>query len=217
MEYGPAATFTTPGTDATAGAGGTVDHRCCEPTGHRRPEPCTQYRYFVRQDCAGNGLGTNSGAQLFTTLAEPPNCATAPTLACNTPEVMTIAPGTGVWNSAFCGFGVPGNEKVYNFVAPIAGTYQLAVTATNSEYVDYAWKAEAGGTCDATGWTCIDDIIFATTVNVTFPAAGTYWILADPEGTAGASRPSRSTAPACQAQPRLPWWMIAATTSTAST
>jgi len=188
VEYGPAATFTTPGTDATAGAGGTVITGAVSPQAIGGLSPATQYRYFVRQDCAGNGFSTNSGAQLFTTLAEPPNCATAPTLACNTPEVMTIAPGTGVWNSAFCGFGVPGNEKVYKFVAPIAGTYQLAVTATNSVYVDYAWKAEAGGTCDATGWTCIDDIIFATTVNVTFPAAGTYWILADPEGTAGASQ-----------------------------
>jgi hypothetical protein len=188
VEYGPAATFTTPGTDANPGAGGTVITGAVSPQAIGGLSPATQYRYFVRQDCGAGDFSTNSGAQVFTTLAEPPNCATAPTLACNTPENMVIAPGTGVWNSNFCGFGVPGNEKVYKFVAPIAGTYQLQVTATNSVYVDYAWKAEAGGTCDATGWTCIDDIIFPTTVNVTFPAAGTYWILADVEGTAGASQ-----------------------------
>jgi hypothetical protein len=186
LEYGPAATFTTPGIDATAGAGGTVITGAVSPQAIGGLSPATQYRYFVRQDCAGNGFSTNSGAQLFTTVAEPPNCATAPTLACNTPEVITIAPGTGVWNSSFCGWNTPGNEKVYKFVAPIAGTYGFEVTA-GANWIDYAWKAEAGGTCDANGWTCIDDIFGPTTINVTFPAAGTYWILADPEGTVGAT------------------------------
>jgi hypothetical protein len=187
VEYGPAATFTTPGTDANPGAGGTVITGAVSPQLISGLTAATQYRYFVRQDCGVNGFSANSGAQLFTTLAEPPNCATSPVLTCGTPQVVNLAPGNGAWGSTFCGFGVPGNEQVFRFTAPVAGAYELQVTASPGVWIDYAWKS-AAGVCDNTGWNCIDDIFSApTTVVVNLPAAGDYWFLADAEGTTGAT------------------------------
>ncbi|MEZ4758097.1 MAG: GEVED domain-containing protein [Flavobacteriales bacterium] len=187
VEYGPAATFTTPGTDANPGAGGTVITNAVSPQLIGGLLPSTQYRYFVRQDCGAGDYSSNSSAQLFTTLAEPPNCATATVLTCGTPETFTLAPGTGAWGSSFCGWTVAGNERVFQFFAPVAGTYELQVTATNSAYVDYGWKS-ATGVCDNTGWTCIDDFYSPVTVTFNLPAAGTYWLLADQEGTSGATQ-----------------------------
>jgi hypothetical protein len=75
IEYGPSATFTTPGTGATAGAGGTVVSTTAPPpytlTGLLGN---TQYRVFVRRDCTadGNGFSANSTAVLFTTAPNPP-------------------------------------------------------------------------------------------------------------------------------------------------
>jgi hypothetical protein len=187
VEYGPTATFTTPGTDANPGAGGTVITGAVSPQAIGGLTSSTQYRYFVRQDCGSGDFSPNSGAQVFTTLAEPPNCATAPVIECGASTVFTAPAGNGVWGATFCGFGVPGIERVYRFTAPVAGTYELQVTASPGNWVDYGWKS-ATGVCDNTGWTCIDDIFGVGLVTFNLPAAGEYWIVADPEITTGATQ-----------------------------
>ncbi|HMC96864.1 MAG TPA: hypothetical protein VKG92_04385, partial [Flavobacteriales bacterium] len=87
VEYGPAATFTTPGTGNTAGAGGTVILGATSPTTIPGLTHPTQYRVFVRHDCTGTGDGysTNSAGILF--YPQPPNdlCPNAPP--------HTISPG----------------------------------------------------------------------------------------------------------------------------
>jgi subtilisin-like proprotein convertase family protein len=67
IEYGPAATFTVPGTGATAGTNGTVITSAVTSAAISGLDPSTQYRFFVRQNCGIDGYSTNSTAQTFTT------------------------------------------------------------------------------------------------------------------------------------------------------
>ena len=100
--------------------------------------------------------------------------------------VSTVSSHTGVgasWNITACGWSTPGQEKVYAFTPTLTGTHALQVTAAVGGYVDYFWKAAAGG-CNSTGWSCIDDLSGAATVNFGPLTAGTlYYILLDPEGS----------------------------------
>jgi subtilisin-like proprotein convertase family protein len=71
VEWGPAATFTTPGTGATAGPNGTVINTSSSPTLITGLAAITQYRYFVRRNCGGGNFSPNSSAILFTTTNAP--------------------------------------------------------------------------------------------------------------------------------------------------
>ncbi|MBK8228885.1 MAG: thrombospondin type 3 repeat-containing protein [Flavobacteriales bacterium] len=71
VEWGPAATFTTPGTGATAGPNGTVINTSGSPAVITGLAASTQYRYFVRRDCGGGNFSPNSSAILFTTTNTP--------------------------------------------------------------------------------------------------------------------------------------------------
>jgi hypothetical protein len=94
VEYGPSATFTTPGTGATAGVNGTVITGAVAPQLISGLAPTTAYRYFVRQDCGIDGFSVNSAAQTFTTLAAPPandDCSSAIALTSCTGGAQTLA------------------------------------------------------------------------------------------------------------------------------
>ena len=94
VEYGPSATFTTPGTGATAGTGGTVISNAVSPQAITGLTQNTQYRFFVRQDCSNssNGFSANSAGVLFTTLLPPPandDCVNAiPLGSCPTSPII---------------------------------------------------------------------------------------------------------------------------------
>ena len=66
IEYGPAATFTTPGTAAAAGTGGTIVTGA-SPIALSSLSPATQYRVFIRQNCGSGNFSANSTAVTFTT------------------------------------------------------------------------------------------------------------------------------------------------------
>jgi len=113
------------------------------------------------------------------------NCAAAPQVACGQSTTTSLS-GSGIWNVTACGFSTPGQEQVYRFTAPTAGTYSLQITGANpSGYIDYFYKS-ASGDCSASGWTCIDDNFSTGTDNFTL-AAGDYYILLDAEGTTARS------------------------------
>jgi hypothetical protein len=113
----------------------------------------------------------------------PPDCATSPVIECYTDIVADFVEGPGSWNVNSCGFSTPGVEKVYRFTAPSDGTYSLEVTSATGGYVDYYYKV-ANGSCNNTGWTCIDDIFSAGTAIIGTLTSGTeYLILLDSEGT----------------------------------
>lgn len=113
----------------------------------------------------------------------PVDCAQATVIAnCGDLTELSIT-GNGAWNTGTCGFGTPGAEVIYSFTPAETGTYTLTITAATGGYVDYFWK-EAGGTCDATGWTCIDDNNGPGSDLIGTLNAGTeYWILGDAEST----------------------------------
>lgn len=113
----------------------------------------------------------------------PPNCGEATVIECDSEIVADFIAGPGSWNVNTCGFSTPGVENIYSFTAPTDGTYSLEVTAATGGYVDYYYK-EASGSCDATGWTCIDDNSATGTDPIGTLTAGTeYLILLDSEGT----------------------------------
>ena len=89
--------------------------------------------------------------------------------------------GAGQWFTSTnnpCSYPTPGIEKIYSFVAPATGTYNLQVTAA-SGWVDYMWKAN---TCASSGWTCIDDIDAPGNYgSMSWTQGTTYYILLDDE------------------------------------
>ena len=107
-------------------------------------------------------------------------CASIPTIVCTTP-VTASSTGTGLWSPNSCGFTTPGQENLYSFTPTVSGVHTLVITATNSLYVDYFYKAASGG-CNATGWTCIGDASLPESNTFGPLTAGTtYYILFDPE------------------------------------
>ncbi|OWY26051.1 hypothetical protein BVG80_00640, partial [Sphingobacteriales bacterium TSM_CSM] len=132
-------------------------------------------------------------------------CSSTPTLSCGTATTASFAAGSGAsWSPGNCGFSTPGQEKVYLFTSTIAGTYTLAQTSS-SFYVDYFYKPVSSG-CSSTGWTCIDDLSGLMSGIFTLAAGTQYYILADPESSAGGSATFSITCPVynpCASTPTL--------------
>lgn len=109
--------------------------------------------------------------------------------ACGVTNTTVIGAGSdGVYNppATSCGYSTPGREKIYTFTPSTSGLHQIAQSAS-FYYIDYFFKASSGG-CTGTGWTCIKDLNgAATSATATFVlTAGTqYYILLDPENSAG--------------------------------
>lgn len=121
-------------------------------------------------------------------------CTTIPSLTCGN-AVSPSSIGTGVWTPASCGFSTPGQEKLYSFTPAVTGMHTLVVTATNSLYADYFFKAASGG-CNSTGWSCIDDVSFPGSAAFGPLTAGTtYYILFDPETTSTVTQTFRVDCP----------------------
>ncbi|MBK8614063.1 MAG: T9SS type A sorting domain-containing protein [Flavobacteriales bacterium] len=181
VEYGPSGY--TPGTGATAGAGGTL----VTTTGTSGLTisgltSLTAYTFVVRQFCGGADYSPNATVNGTTSRIAMP---AAPTIACGASTVGSWAAGTGAWSVAACGFTTPGKEVLYKFTAPVTGSYTLNITAASgTNYVDWFFKATSGA-CDATGWTCIDDNNGVGTDVFSLTGGVEYYLLGDPEGTAG--------------------------------
>ena len=83
IEYGPSASFTTPGTGATAGVGGTVVTATSSPVTLTGLSASTNYLVFVRRDCGSpDGFSFNSTGILFLT-SPPPAAITEGTCGLN--------------------------------------------------------------------------------------------------------------------------------------
>lgn len=139
--------------------------------------------YYILLDDEAVG-GTASLHSFYLNCPVDPNpCGNITAIAgCGSTSTQTFSGGiTGNWNSSVasvCGYAAPGPEKIYSFVAPTTGTYNITITAA-SGYVDYFWKTSA---CDSTGWTCIIDTnVTGTFGNLSWTAGTTYYILLDDE------------------------------------
>ena len=165
VEYGPAATFTTPGTGLTAGPNGTVILNAVTPRSLGALASNTQYRYFVRQNCSATaeGFSFNSNGIVFTTLALPPandECAGAVTLSgTNTTCVNTAGTVAGATQSpsqAGC-VGTANDDVWYKFVA--AGE-NYSITVVGADLVHQLFS----GTCGAlTSVACSDPQVMTVT------------------------------------------------------
>ncbi|MBL0034903.1 MAG: hypothetical protein IPP26_03870 [Flavobacteriales bacterium] len=180
-----------PGTANAAGIGGTVILGATSPTALSGLASGTAYDVYVRQDCnnSSNGYGANSPVKTFNTLID---CSTAPVLNCFAPTTVNLS-GVGQWNIVQCGQPTPGLEKIFQFNAPVAGGYTFEVLSNTGGPVDYFYKL--AGACNTAGWTCITEFAAPGTQGIVLPTAGTYYILADAEGTAARSQSFRMICP----------------------
>lgn len=142
-------------------------------------------QYYFLLDPEGTGSYSHT-FNIACVAADP--CTAISTISCASPTSITLT-GAGSWNNSYCGFSLPGNEKVYSFTAPTTGVYTLQVSSTSSTgYIDYGYKAASGG-CSSTGWTCIKDVFSPTTWTIGSLVAGTqYYIVLDAETTSSVTQ-----------------------------
>ncbi len=152
--------------------------------------------YNTTAGCGTDGSCHTGTVQCTSCAGAADPCTSIGTVSCGTPATATVT-GTGLWSPGSCGFSTPGNEKIYSFTAPSTGTYSLQVTSTNSGgFIDYFYKAASGG-CNATGWTCIDDIFSPVTATIgTLTAGTTYYFLLDAETTSSVTQTFQIICPA---------------------
>ncbi len=173
---------------------------------------CSNTGWTFIQDLFGSGptsvgFSMTAGVQYYilidpeftggTTLTWRINCATPPydpcanilaSNVCGVNNTTTIPSGNGAWNFYGGPFSVPGAEVIYTFTPTITGSYTITqVTSTTGSWVDYFYKPVSGG-CNNTGWTFIDDLLgngVTSTPPVTLTGGVAYYIMLDPENTAG--------------------------------
>ncbi len=156
--------------------------------------------YFFMIQGHGSSTGTFT---LDVTCAAPPAdpCTPIETIACESPKTVTLSGAGAGWSPNSCGFSTPGAEKVYSFTPTVTGMHTLQVTATNSSFIDYFYKAASGG-CSSTGWNCIDDV--SVPLSATFgplTAGTTYLILLDDENTTTSTTDFQINCPAPPVDP----------------
>jgi len=122
-----------------------------------------------------------------TTPAPYDPCASITNIAsCGVSTVATIASGTGAWALGI--YTPPGKEKIYTFTPTTTGNYTITQSGnTGGSYIDYFYKAAAGG-CNNTGWTFLQDLFGAPVTSVatmSLTAGVQYYIMLDPEYTTG--------------------------------
>lgn len=142
--------------------------------------------YFRVHSYSSGGTGAGTFTVCVTTGVPAADPCTTPTniASCGTSISTTIASGTGVYGSSACGFTTGGNEKIYTFTPSSTGSYSIS-QGSSFAYIDYQFKLFSAG-CSSSGWTCIDDISGAgTSPGVTLTAGVQYYLLLDPESTAG--------------------------------
>lgn len=152
--------------------------------------------YNTDAACGTDGSCHTGVVQCTSCPGAPDPCTSITPIACATSTTASLS-GTGLWSPGSCGFSTPGTEKIYSFTPATTGIYDIQVTSTNSGgFIDYFFKAASGG-CNATGWTCIDDIFSPVTATMgTLTAGTTYYILLDPETSALVSQTFQIVCPA---------------------
>ncbi len=104
---------------------------------------------------------------------------------CNVTNTTSIASGAGAY--ALGPFLPPGKEYIYTYTPAITGNYTITQSVnTVGTYIDYFFKPTSGG-CNNSGWTFIQDIFGTGTSfgSASMTAGVQYYIMLDPENTAG--------------------------------
>lgn len=139
--------------------------------------------YYVRVYSYSNGASQGTFNICVTTPTNP--CSSITNIAtCNTTINATVPAVGGIMGTSSCGWTTPGYEMIYSFTPTVTGAYYITQNSSYS-YIDYQYKVASGG-CGTTGWTCIDDMFGLTTSpNITLTAGVQYYIMLDPESSAG--------------------------------
>ncbi|RYE21282.1 MAG: hypothetical protein EOP51_15990, partial [Sphingobacteriales bacterium] len=158
VEYGPSASFTTPGAGATAGTGGTVITGLTgSPYTVTGLANSTNYRFFVRQDCGGGDFSSNTSGITANTLSPPPandNCAGAIALTVYGSGACVATNGTtaGATQSLSGCAGTADDDVWYTFTA--TQTTQIVTVIGGSSFDAVLQVLTA---CGGTSLACKDD------------------------------------------------------------
>ncbi len=158
LEYGPVGY--TPGTGATAGAGGTLISSATPPLTISGLNAASGYDVFIRQNCSGasNGYSANLSTNVATTGAPANNnyCGAA-TLVVNSPVVSyvnTTNATTSAADPSITSCSVPNNNVWYKFTTGAAGIYYVNAFAskvntgtTAGNMSAWLYLYTAAGTC----------------------------------------------------------------------
>ena len=145
-----------------------------------------------------NSESTTSVSQSFLiNCALPFPCNNISTISCGTVNKFSVASGfghpdfkNGVNTSCYYNSGKGGLEKIYKFIAPSSGLYQINTTSTtnNGSYVDYLYTDAING-CSSYYWTCLGTTASATPLNsIKLETGDSIFILANAEGIAGVTQ-----------------------------
>lgn len=149
VEYGPSATFTTPGTGATAGVGGTVVTAAGSPALLTGLTAGTQYRVFVRQNCAGSFSNNTTGVLFNTPPANDNVCSAIPlVLGANPPYSNAgatteagepVPPGIACSvQNGWCAGQTVSNSVWFTLVGPPSGRVTVSSTGFDNQLAIYA-------------------------------------------------------------------------------
>jgi hypothetical protein len=177
IEYGPTATFGTPGTGATAGNGNNtvVTASGVSTIGLTGLTASTGYSYVVRQDCSGsgNGYSANSNVITFTTAAAcPATTATAASNITGTTASANWSTATGSWIIEYgptATFGTPGTGatagNVNNTVVTASNVSTIGLTGlTASTGYSYVVRQDCSG--GGNGYSANSNVITFTTSQI---------------------------------------------------
>ncbi len=148
VEYGPSASFTTPGTGAAAGVGGTVVTSAGSPAVLNGLTAGTQYRVFVRQDCSGTFSNNTTGVLFSTPPANDNVCAAIPlVLGVNPPYTNAgatteagepVPPATGCsTQNGWCLSNIS-NSVWFTVVGPPSGKVTISSTGFDNQLALYS-------------------------------------------------------------------------------
>jgi hypothetical protein len=184
LEYGLAGF--TPGTGATAGAGGTVISGAVSPQTISGLTASTSYDVYVRQSCTGSTYSVNSPKVNFTTFftCSPTIISTCSDVNVSSPAGNGVVDFGGFYPNNSSGTVTPGKELLYSFTPSTTGVYFVDVTALSTGLA-YLYKPASSG-CGNTGWTGIANIYAIGKYPIGLLQAGTeyYFLLDNPGGTA---------------------------------
>lgn len=196
LEYGP--TGYTPGTGATAGAGGTLIDPAVSPQSITGLSGTTTYDLYVRQVCAGPSWSANSLVRTFTTLAAPPpNDEASGAILLTVGAGCTGATYTNVAATASANEPYPscsGTKQSpvwFSFVAPASGAVRVSTdvgsgpTFTDSKLGLFSGTDLIGYTdfqiisCDDDGGSVVGSGFLSVVYATGLTPGTTYYIAAD--------------------------------------
>jgi len=166
IEYGPTATFGTPGTGATAGNGNNtvVTASNVSTISLSGLTASTGYSYVVRQDCSGggNGYSTNSTKIDFFTLITNDECAGSTNITptpgkFKSPGLQTTSGGTLSSTTSTC---ITGEDRDVWYVLTTdndgVGNENISLTVTPTGTMDVGLTLYSGACGNLTQVACVD-------------------------------------------------------------